>query len=248
MTETAIGPMRACTKCGVEKPHTRECFHTYTGKAQGGRLAGVCRECWRAHERAYAKARYEKKRESILANMRRYRVEKPDLVAKWDAKRGDRSDYNRQRKKALWAAMSPEEREAKYARLKAWKRANPDKVAAVTKRTYEKHKAERDAYRLQWRRDNPDAASAIRDRRRAKEMGAEGSYTKDDIRALLKSQGRFCRYCKTPLTKFHVDHFIPLSRGGTNWPHNLVLACASCNCSKADKMPWDWRPDLFEKP
>lgn len=248
MTETAIAPMRACSKCGVEKPHDPEHFFTYQGAKQGGRLAGFCRPCWRAHGRAYAKARYAEKGGDLKAKMRAYRAANPDKSATWQANRPDRTEYNRARKQAAWAAMTADERLARYEKLKAWKRANPDKVADVTRRTFEKHREARTAYRLQWRRDNPEAAAAIRDRRRAKEWGADGSYNKDDIRNLLKTQGRFCRYCQTPLTKFHVDHFIPLSRGGSNWPSNLVLACPSCNCSKADKMPWVWRPDLFDPP
>lgn len=34
---------------------------------------------------------------------------------------------------------------------------------------------------------------------------------------------------------FHVEHVIPLCRGGTNELANLVLACPSCNLRKADR-------------
>jgi 5-methylcytosine-specific restriction endonuclease McrA len=33
---------------------------------------------------------------------------------------------------------------------------------------------------------------------------------------------------------------IPLSKGGTGWPANLVPACKSCNLSKAMKNVWEW--------
>lgn len=250
MTETAIAPMRACSKCGVEKPLTDEHYHRMSGGAGKPRkpYPGYCRDCYRAREREYQATRYVEKRGDVLANMNAYRAANPEKVAEWEARRPDRTEYNAARKKRIWAAMTADERLDSYEKLKAWKRANPDKVAEVTRRTFEKHREARTAYRLQWARDNPVAVAANRDRRRAKLMGANGSYSKDDVRDLLKTQGRFCRYCQTPLTKFHVDHFIPLARGGSNWPSNLVLSCPPCNFSKADKMPWVFRPNLFKPP
>jgi 5-methylcytosine-specific restriction endonuclease McrA len=99
-----------------------------------------------------------------------------------------------------------------------------------------------------WRAKNPEAAAAARDKRRARDAGAAGFYSADDVRALLKTQGRVCFYCPAALKKFHVDHFIPLARGGSNWPENLRLACERCNTSKGAKMPWEWQPARFCEP
>jgi 5-methylcytosine-specific restriction endonuclease McrA len=44
-----------------------------------------------------------------------------------------------------------------------------------------------------------------------------------------------CFYCKRTGVKLTKDHAIPLSRGGTNWPSNLIPACQHCNGSKQDK-------------
>ncbi len=37
--------------------------------------------------------------------------------------------------------------------------------------------------------------------------------------------------------KRHVDHIVPLSKGGAHRPSNLAIACSFCNLSKKDKMP-----------
>lgn len=72
-------------------------------------------------------------------------------------------------------------------------------------------------------------------------MGAEGKYTKKDIRQLMSAQRSKCANCKTPLKNgYHIDHIIPLISGGTNWPSNLQLLCPKCNCSKGAKDPIDW--------
>jgi len=88
-------------------------------------------------------------------------------------------------------------------------------------------------YRLQRR--------AIQSRRRARAMQADGSYTAKDIMALHEQQQGHCAYCNDLLTAYDVDHKQPLSRGGSNWPPNLCLACPPCNTRKHDKTESEFR-------
>jgi len=50
-----------------------------------------------------------------------------------------------------------------------------------------------------------------------------------------------CFYCGAFDEKGHVDHIIPLSRGGTDNLENLVWSCVSCNTSKGDMTLQEWR-------
>jgi 5-methylcytosine-specific restriction endonuclease McrA len=48
-----------------------------------------------------------------------------------------------------------------------------------------------------------------------------------------------CAYCGGVLLydqPFHIDHIVPLSKGGTNDENNLTLACVLCNVRKRDKL------------
>lgn len=72
---------------------------------------------------------------------------------------------------------------------------------------------------------------------------AQGNYTPEDIQSIFAQQEGKCAYCKKQLTAYHIDHVVPLSRGGTNWPDNLALACATCNCSKGAKLLSEWLPN-----
>jgi hypothetical protein len=56
-----------------------------------------------------------------------------------------------------------------------------------------------------------------------------------------------CFYCETKSGPFHEDHVVPFSRGGSSLPRNLVLACASCNTAKSDRLPSEWRQDLQDR-
>ena len=52
---------------------------------------------------------------------------------------------------------------------------------------------------------------------------------------ILERDNYACRYCGKDAT--HVDHILPVSRGGTNDHENLAASCAHCNLSKGDKTP-----------
>lgn len=47
-----------------------------------------------------------------------------------------------------------------------------------------------------------------------------------------------CRYCgrSAPEVVLHVDHVLPVCRGGTDDEANLVAACRDCNSSKSGKL------------
>ncbi len=48
-----------------------------------------------------------------------------------------------------------------------------------------------------------------------------------------------CLYCGAPSD--HIDHIIPVSRGGVHSIGNLTGACAKCNQSKSNKLLVEWR-------
>ncbi|UXS01649.1 HNH endonuclease [Agrobacterium tumefaciens] len=60
--------------------------------------------------------------------------------------------------------------------------------------------------------------------------------------AVLRKTGGLCYYCGVNFgEKYHIDHAIPSSRGGSNRLENLVPSCAQCNSEKSDKTIDEWR-------
>lgn len=49
-----------------------------------------------------------------------------------------------------------------------------------------------------------------------------------------------CAYCSKSDCELVLDHVVPVSRGGSNHPANLLPACVDCNSTKGGK-PWqEW--------
>lgn len=64
--------------------------------------------------------------------------------------------------------------------------------------------------------------------------------TAKDVQQQYKAQKGKCYWCGKKLEKYHIDHIVPVSRGGSNEPSNVVLACPTCNHRKSSKLPHEW--------
>ena len=52
---------------------------------------------------------------------------------------------------------------------------------------------------------------------------------------VLSKWGRRCSYCGASQIPLQLDHIVPRSRGGSNRPSNLALACEPCNIRKGSQ-------------
>lgn len=66
----------------------------------------------------------------------------------------------------------------------------------------------------------------------------QGDITSNQILE-LQQNAKVCYWCNTSLKNkvIHIDHYIPLSKGGEHTLSNLVVSCPSCNMSKGAKDP-----------
>lgn len=54
-----------------------------------------------------------------------------------------------------------------------------------------------------------------------------------------------CAICKCSVKKFfHVDHVIPISKGGAHDADNIQILCAKCNLRKSNKMPIEYMQSI----
>ena len=87
-------------------------------------------------------------------------------------------------------------------------------------------------------------AAACR-RARIKENGVE-EFSYEDLRIFWLGQNILddrCYYClkSLPDGPEHIDHYIPVAKGGSHTKVNLRPSCADCNLKKRDKDPIDFK-------
>lgn len=86
-------------------------------------------------------------------------------------------------------------------------------------------------WRRQYRQANREAFKLRDQKRRARKANAAGNCTPEQLQARFDYHGNRCVYCGSE-EDLTIEHLIPLSKGGTNWPANLAPACKSCNSRK----------------
>lgn len=186
---------------------------------------GSCAPCVRARARAWSRAHPDRNRE-------RARV--------WRAENPERS-----------AAKGRSWREANLAREREngrrWREQNAERKREADRRHYEANAERIKAQAAAWYAANTDRAKVYSDRRRARKRDALVHDVPDAMVWEFNPAGPgCCNYCRKPLEfddrkSWHIDHVVPLSRGGLHEIGNLVVACAHCNLSKHTKLVSEWR-------
>lgn len=65
---------------------------------------------------------------------------------------------------------------------------------------------------------------------------SKSKITSDVITNIIKKYDGKCAYCgEICVDNYHIDHKVPLVKGGDNEFDNLALSCPRCNLSKNDK-------------
>ncbi len=89
-------------------------------------------------------------------------------------------------------------------------------------------------YKKRHAQERPEIYKAANHKRRAAKLATGESFTAQDVEQLYDEQAGLCAYCSLPVgDKYHVDHIVPLSRGGndTDNIYNLhVISRKVQNC------------------
>ncbi len=232
--------IKKCSKCNLDKSI---CEFGKCGKSKWG-IKSACKECLRAAARQYAC----KKR---AAMSKKDRVEHALKCKEWRQKKLLENpsfwmdEYYKHHDRNLKNASNHYYRyhEQKIDKMRKWRQENPDKMKMAVRSWRQKNPHLLKEGHKRWMKKNADHVREYNRKRRAmKRQATIQQFDIDQLNQRMSIFGYRCVYCGGPFE--HVDHVIPLSRGGAHCLANLRPACAACNLSKHAKKLTDWLSEV----
>lgn len=229
---------KRCTKCGEIKPLSE--FYKHKRMKDG--LTSECKPCCKARTRRNQEKdpeRHRKRNRLHYENNKEAYIQRARAWAKANPEK--RAEQHK-----LYRKRHPERVKARDLR---WKHANPDKVREYNRRVraklgpekrrkynqryYRKNREKVVRSNKRWYAANREKVCRTRLNYLARKRGAQGNGA--TLSELKEIHGSLCYLCEL-VEATVVEHVVPLSRGGTNYPENLKPACAPCNHKKGNKL------------
>jgi 5-methylcytosine-specific restriction endonuclease McrA len=220
--------VKKCHACKLELP--ADSFSPDKRNKDG--LQSSCRRCQSAVRRAL----YHANPEAARKRHRDYYVRRKEVVrAVNNRSRMKNLDRIKARKREAYLVVRDDADFKK--RLKSYNEKHKDRKSDYDRKYRGKNSARLAELKSKWRAEHADLLRVVRAtykaRRRAWHVGGA---TSAEVAQWLRSQVLTCRYCASDCAgNFHIDHVVPLSRGGKHETQNLAIACASCNVRKNSK-------------
>ena len=178
----------------------------------------------------------KKNPEKVKARMDRWREENNEHIKKY------RSEYlkaNADRIRVIKAEHYKKNAERLSVRWAKYYKENSKQLRENRIKYYWNNPELERSKASQYAKEHPMLYRLAVHKRRARIKANGGELSKDIAEKLMVSQKGKCRICKKKLVgaKFHLDHIMPISKGGMNIDSNIQLLCAKCNMSKGAKLP-----------
>lgn len=131
----------------------------------------------------------------------------------------------------------------RVASITTWAEENRETILANARAAQAEYRVKNPDVAATWWAANPDKHCRYQRNRRfakANNPGSVGISDRDWRRLVQRYDGR-CAYCGVRPKVLHLDHVIPLKRGGRDAIGNALPACPSCNFSKNASLLVEWR-------
>jgi 5-methylcytosine-specific restriction endonuclease McrA len=221
MTDDII--TKFCPKCSRNLPASA------FSKSKRDGLQSQCRACKKANYIANREKRNEQSRANYAAN-REKRKEQMKVYQKSNPEIG----------KASNARYRAKNRDKILVKGKEYREKNRLRLREEARERYASDREKYQSRNKAWKKANPDKLKAQDFRRRARMSG--GTLTASEIKAIVAQD---CFWCGTDCAQdYHLDHIVPLSKGGRNSRCNIAVSCPSCNLQKGSKDLSDWLSEI----
>lgn len=201
---------------------------TFLFKAKSGGMDLRCSKC-KAKKVATDFYADKRRKSGLQSNCKSCFIERTSKYSKSEMGRATAKKY-----RLKWVSKVKE-------RYKKWQQSPMGKITLKKYRKSERNQAYRRKYENEYsKRELPKAKDRVFvARRRANRIStSDGTVTFKRLEQLLKKQNYECNLCHKSFRqiKRHLDHIVPLSKGGTHTIKNVQWLCYVCNISKSNKV------------
>jgi len=195
-----------CPKCHVTKPINA--FNKNRSMKDG--LGFYCKDC----EHIFSAKWRHANPEFVKAKRLKWRNENPEKAK------------NSWRK---WATANPEKYKQSHEK---WAKAHRESIKIKTAKWRKNNREKQYINGVKWRQRNPEKVKAycIEYQARKRKVAVEHV----DYKIVFERDGGCCHLCGKKLKSdaWHLDHLIPLSKGGEHSYRNVAVTCPRCNIQK----------------
>lgn len=256
-----------CTKCNTDKPLS---LFYRSKKSKTGRMS-ICTECCKAIGKVYRESMKARTEFPILTEKKCCDCGKIKLIDNFYRAKARKDGYTenciecreRRRKdhektdpdvyKKRWGRYysQPENIEKNKKRMKKYREKHPEEIKENSHKAYEKHKDYYRTYSKAWYKTEKGLALVKKKHAvRRLRCAGENQITAAQIRELEQENREkygvlTCVYCVAPIKgSYHLEHRIPLSRGGENTKENATISCPTCNVRKHKKTDVEFMAEM----
>lgn len=131
---------------------------------------------------------------------------------------------------------------------KEYKSTRKSHISSISRIYYISNSGSFKEYSRIWSNTPIGKASSKNKQSKRRSVLKRGSVTNDELLQLEKN-ATHCFYCNIDLTRTvkHIDHFVPLSKGGEHELTNLVVSCPTCNLRKGAKDPFEFIKIIYKE-
>ena len=210
---------KICKKCNTEKSITEFYYNKKKDTYETN-----CNSCLSLYRKEYREKNKEKAKQ-YASNWRTINEQrKKELDRKY-------RENNIEKIKECRKKYAIDNSKKLIEKSKKWYQLNKERAKA-TKKEYNKIYKTTESYRL--------SNKIQRIKRRKQLKNTKNQVTSKVLKEIIDKSSN-CYWCNKPLKyDYHIDHYIPLSKGGEHTITNLVISCPDCNLKKHAKDPYEF--------
>jgi len=221
--------IKKCIKCGLEKNVSEFYF-----RKDANNYRNSCKDCISKYNKQFS----DKNKAYYSKHNKEYRLKNRDALIAY-SKKYYYDNFEKIAKKAK--ENYPNIKQERQSYFKEYYQKNKDYIIVKNKEWANNNKDKIKEYKKEW--SKTEKGIICKKRSKANRRVKEGKkISSQDTRDFLNNSDKKCYWCGSKINinnsqSYHLDHYIPLAKGGENSINNIVLSCPTCNLSKGAKDP-----------